>query len=544
MPVNGWKFGLVISLQVLLLSACGGGGSSSNNVNNNSSTNNTSLWSQGVFNSADSYKNQCQNPRSGIDPYTNTRFPDKTGTSMHEKMWLRSWSNDTYLWYNEIIDVNPEPFSVLDYFEQLKTTERNQSGELKDNFHFAQPTDEYNAASKGGTVSGYGIDWNFVSTMSPRKLIVNYTDDNSPAALANVKRGFELTKIDGIDFINTNSISNINKINAALFPSDVGQTHQFTFSDSKNNREVTLPITSADINLSYVQNIKQTSAGQSEMGYVRLNAFNRNAQTQLISAFQQFSNANVSDLVIDLRYNGGGLLVMSSQLAYMVAGQAQSSGLTFETTQFNDKYPSKDPITNETLTPTPFYDKEIDWSIGAFTTTSLPSLNLARVFILSTENTCSASEALINGLRGIDVEVILIGDTTCGKPYGFYPQDNCGTTYFTIQFSGVNDKGFGEYSQGFTPTPNPVSPSDVLGCQVTDDYSYLLGDENEALFAAAINYAQTGSCPVQAQTQSSIRQTTANEDGIAIKTPNTMLNAIIEENKIYTKITGQTPTSH
>ena len=170
MPVNGWKFGLVISLQVLLLSACGGGGSSSNNVNNNSSTNNTSLWSQGVFNSADSYKNQCQNPRSGIDPYTNTRFPDKTGTSMHEKMWLRSWSNDTYLWYNEIIDVNPEPFSVLDYFEQLKTTERNQSGELKDNFHFAQPTDEYNAASKGGII---GLTLPMARDLAPLGIRVN-----------------------------------------------------------------------------------------------------------------------------------------------------------------------------------------------------------------------------------------------------------------------------------------------------------------------------------------------------------------------------------
>ena len=553
MLINLFKQGLRISLPTLFLIGCGGGGGGFSSTSNDDQTDNvkfndpttiTSLWTKGVFEPAVNYKDQCHNPRTGIDPYTNSNFPDKAGSSMHEKMWLRSWSNDTYLWYNEIIDVNPQSYSVLSYFDHLKTKERNQSGELKDNFHFAQPTDEYNAASQGGTVSGYGIDWNFVSTMPPRKLIVNYTEDNSPAALANVKRGFELVEIDGIDFINTNTSSNIDKINNALFPSDNGLSHEFTFADPNNNTEITVTLTSADIAVNYVQNVKQVDSGQGSIGYLQLNGFNRNGQSQLISAINQFSNANVSDLVIDLRYNGGGLLVMSSQLAYMVAGQAQSSGLTFETTQFNDKYPSKDPVTNETLTPTPFYDKEIDWSIGAFTTTSLPSLNLARVFILSTENTCSASEALINGLRGIDVEVILIGDSTCGKPYGFYPQDNCGTTYFTIQFSGVNDKGFGEYSQGFKPTPNPVAPADVLGCQVADDYNYPLGDENEALFAAAINYAQTGSCPVQAQTQSSIRQTTVNEDGIAIKTPNTMLNAIIEENKIYTKITGQTPTSH
>ena len=66
----------------------------------------------------------------------------------------------------------------------------------------------------------------------------------------------------------------------------------------------------------------------------------------------------------------------------------------------------------------------------------MPALDLERVFVLTTASTCSASEAIINSLRGINVEVIQIGSTTCGKPYGFYPQDNCGTTYFTIQFAG------------------------------------------------------------------------------------------------------------
>ena len=61
--------------------------------------------------------------------------------------------------------------------------------------------------------------------------------------------------------------------------------------------------------------------------------------------------------------------------------------------------------------------------------------------MLTGDNTCSASESIINSLRGIGVEVIQIGLTTCGKPYGFYPQDNCGTTYFSIEFKGVNAQG-------------------------------------------------------------------------------------------------------
>ena len=56
---------------------------------------------------------------------------------------------------------------------------------------------------------------------------------------------------------------------------------------------------------------------------------------------------------------------------------------------------------------------------------------------------------------GIDIDVRLIGDTTCGKPYGFLPEDNCGTTYFTVQFKGANAKGFGDYSDGFTPSIAP-----------------------------------------------------------------------------------------
>ncbi len=96
--------------------------------------------------------------------------------------------------------------------------------------------------------------------------------------------------------------------------------------------------------------------------------------------------------------------------------------------------------------------------------------------MLTTDDTCSASEAFMNGLRGIDVEVIQIGGKTCGKPYGFYPQDNCGTTYFSIQFSGINFKGFGDYADGFNPTNSPVFAADVKGCPVADDFSKVLGD--------------------------------------------------------------------
>ena len=90
---------------------------------------------------------------------------------------------------------------------------------------------------------------------------------------------------------------------------------------------------------------------------------------------------------------------------------------------------------------------------------------------------CSASESVVNSLRGVGVAVNLIGDTTCGKPYGFYPEDNCGTTYFAIQFQGVNAQNFGDYSDGFSPSSSvSAAGASVPGCSVADDFGHALGD--------------------------------------------------------------------
>ncbi|MEN9658723.1 MAG: hypothetical protein RL571_2188 [Pseudomonadota bacterium] len=169
----------------------------------------------------------------------------------------------------------------------------------------------------------------------------------------------------------------------------------------------------------------------------------------------------------------------------MIAGSIQTQGKTFFTLKNNDKMPVNP---NNTW---PFYPTSSSFN-------ALPSLNLKLVTILAGSGTCSASEAIINGLRGIDVKVNLIGGQTCGKPYGFIPQDNCGTTYYTIQFQGENHKGFGDYADGFSPT-----------CRVTEDFNLPLGDKNERLIATALTYRNTGACPAYGQSlgQSSAEST-------------------------------------
>ena len=139
---------------------------------------------------------------------------------------------------------------------------------------------------------------------------------------------------------------------------------------------------------------------------------------------------------------------------------------------------------------------------------ALPTLELPRqrVFVLTTNSTCSASEAIINGLRGVDIEVIQFGSTTCGKPYGFYPQDNCGTTYFTTQFRSVNSAGFGDYPDGFSPANSNESTIGVTlpGCQAVDDFSPL-GEITEPMLAAALAYRENGGRCSEASSQATTR---------------------------------------
>ena len=231
-------------------------------------------------------------------------------------------------------------------------------------------------------------------------------------------------------------------LNAALFPSAAGQNHTFVLQDVGSAQTRTVTLTTQIVTSSPVNTTKVINTPNGNVGYILFNTFGTStAEEQIVNAMNQMAGSNVSDLVIDLRYNGGGFLAISAELGYMVAGAVNTNGRTFDSLTFNDKHPAVNPVTGANITPTPFYSQTQGFSLAAGQ--NLPSLNLNRVFILSTDGTCSASEALINGLRGIDVEVVLIGSKTCGKPYGFYATDNCGETYFTVQFRGENNKGFG-----------------------------------------------------------------------------------------------------
>ncbi|WP_041522258.1 S41 family peptidase [Gilvimarinus agarilyticus] len=528
--------GTLLAIALLSLTACGGGSSgggpeplatrsssSATATSSSSSVSSTSnlTWIEGSYEPADDYWSLCENPRTGIAPYNDQPYPDMAGSTLEENFFLRSLTNEFYLWYDEVEDRNPAFYSTTEYFQLMKTTQLTPTGTPKDQFHWSAPTDEYLQRTESGVEAGFGAVWAILSPVPPREILVSYVQPNSPAAEAGLSRGAQVLEIDGVDAVYDNSNTGIDTLNAGLFPSGLNETHRFTVRDLDATDERTVELNSTEITIAPTPTVKTLSTATGDVGYLLFNTHIATAETALINAIEQLRSAGVSDLVLDLRYNGGGYLDIANQLAYMIAG-SNAANKTFNSTEFNDKHPNIDPFTGEPLAPMEFHSTTQGFSeIGG---QALPALNLDRVYVLTSADTCSASEAIINGLIGIDVEVVQIGAATCGKPYGAYVVDNCGTSYFSTQFKSVNAKGFGEYSDGFFPgNSNSTNPAELPGCWVPDDYGHSLGDSNEARLAAALHYRNTGSCPASSSNKTlSERQkagATATENAVIQQPP-------------------------
>lgn len=414
----------------------------------------------------------CASPRPGLGP-NGLPYYDLPGTLAEEKRWLRSFIDQTYLWYREVpANLNPEDYpTMLDYFAVLKTPAITASGRAKDRFHLTYPSELWDEMSNSGVSLGYGITWSRSTGEVPRIWVVTLVEPGSAADAAGIKRGDRLVSVDGVTSADTNASATFN---AGVTPATAGEAHAFVFQ--RGGGTFSLKLTAQKMAKAPVQSTRVISTPTGNVGYLQFHDHNAIAERQLLDAFTTLKAAGVNDLVLDMRYNGGGYVVVAAELAYMVAGQA-SSGKVFEKLIRNDKLRQPSPQL--------FQSQSVGLAPASLASgTALPYLGLKRVTILTTAGTCSASEAVINGLRGVDVEVNLIGGETCGKPYAFTPQPNCGTTYFAIQNQGVNDKGFGDYADGFQPT-----------CKVDDDLEHALGDTSERLLAAALSYRANGVCP-------------------------------------------------
>ncbi len=424
-------------------------------------------WQEGVFSPSDNFHQTCADPGNAYD-----RGNAIQGTYVDENNWLRSFTHKTYLWYDEIADTDPACCSTPDYFKLMRTFETTASGNPKDRFSFSMNTKEHLDSQKGVTF-GYG----FLIGRTQQGFYILHVEPGSPADNAGLARGMFLSEIDGIPVEQLSS----EQLFSTLFPSSP-ERHGFTILIPGESRPRSATMTSAEVvKTPVLTSVLINRAGTFKIGYMLFNDHIPPAEAGLINAVRHFDREDIDELVLDLRYNGGGLVSIASGLAFMIAGSRATENRLFTKFVTNGKTPS------ESL---PFYN---------YSTSSrpLPTLNLERVFVLTGGRTCSASELIINSLRGIGVDVVLIGETTCGKPFGFVGTDNCGTTYFPIQLRFVNDRGFGDYEDGFLPT-----------CRARDDVFRPLGDSEEARLGEAITYMFTGECTSQQGDQARVQKRT------------------------------------
>ena len=431
----------------------------------------------GTFLPASNFDKMCVSPRPGT--------ADRPGTVTDQNNWLRSWTNDTYLWFNEVTYPNPASYATDVYFGMLKTTATTPSGQPKDKFHFTYDTDEWEALSQGEEVASYGALFEILAPRPPRNIVVAYVQLSTPAEGV-FARGDKILQVDGQDAVNGTSQAVVDALNAGLFPASDSTSHTFLVQNTAGAQR-TVTLRPQFIVTDPVPDWTVLNTPTGDVGYILFNDHIATAEGWLYDAVNEMADARVDDLILDMRYNGGGYLDIASELAYMIANTTLTNGRTFEKLVFNSKHPSVNPVTGEAIAPTPFHSRSQGFDPSLPDNTVLPTLNLSRVYIITGSGTCSASESVINSLRGVGVDVYVIGSTTCGKPYGFYATDNCGTTYFSIQFRGENAANFGDYTDGFSPANTTANKgTSVPGCSVADDFTHELTDPAERRTAAAL----------------------------------------------------------
>jgi C-terminal processing protease CtpA/Prc len=405
-----------------------------------------------------------------------------TCTEAQQKNWVRSNLNEDYLFYRDapLTTIEPTTFagSVIDLFDAYTT----DGLPLKDRFSFVLTQAEADAAFQAGTATGIGVT--FVRDPATKKIRIAFVDPNGPAFTAGLRRGMQLQSVNNttppvIDGQQELTQAQFN----ALFASPEGTPVTVGFTTPPANTINLFSLATATYDETPVLTAKVLDSTAGKVGYLAHTSFvTPIAETQLADAFKTFAAGGVTNLVVDLRYNGGGYIFIASQLAYMVAGRARSANKTFEAFVYNDKRSAENQAEPFRSTITNFLNPGHPRQGEALT-----QLNLSRVYVLATGNTCSASEAFVSALRGVDVEVVMVGSTSCGKPYGFSQENNCTLSYFPLEFEGRNHKGQVVPVTGLTPTES---------CATTDDLDHELGDTSERMLAFSLSHITGGACTV------------------------------------------------
>lgn len=500
-------------------------------------------WQRDEFKFRGEYSNRCLFPSS--DSHVQ-------GTMLDELFALRDEINRRYLFRSEVVDVDPRKFvrtvnsfdSYYDimtnndsYIQKLRSLVPNEFGELKHEAYEIKSLKEVSqeVAARHNPVYTFGIEWRVISESTPRDYRVTYTERNTiysetRNALGKVKRGDKLVKVNDIDFVgNTNELSFKTMIDA-LSPMETGSTIRLTLidRDSRLEKEVVLKSYEKKLNSMNENKIIATSSGN--VGYLHIgksglmvHQYHRNIEKLLQS--------QVKDVIVDFRYFNEEEHEWTdtrpeASFAYMIVGEEKAKRDSVNEHRFRLKGEFKpendksfvsigDYVVFNTFCPILSHETTgewicwfekafLNWRLKDYFTRGFhgwrvkwfDSVNLDRVFVLVSNETCGKAELFINALRGIGVDVILIGESTCGKPYSVGGVENCGIVVKLITSRYANKRVFSAYEDGFIAANSKQKRGvKVPGCYVKDDLSKPLGDEEEPLLAAALQYRKDKTCP-------------------------------------------------
>lgn len=426
----------------LSLAACGGGGSNSNTATNGGGT--------------------------GVQP-------SGTCAISNQINFANDVLNEWYL-FPALLDnsVNAASFSTVQSFLDARVAPARAQSRDK-GFTFATSIAAENALIASGSSAGFGIRLSF-DTVNDRVFLLE-TFENAPGFQAGMDRGTELLAI-GTTSANLQTIPALiaaggpQAVVDALGPSDPGVARVIRFAQA-DGTVIEASIAKADFSLDPISDRYGAliiNDGGKNVGYLNLRTFIvEDAGNQLRDAFGLFNANGVTELIIDFRYNGGGLVSVSETFGDLL-GEGRVGQLWSETILRQSK---------SSENSTEFFQNEVN------------ALQATKIAFISTSSTASASELVINSmLPYLNADnVALIGGNTSGKPVGQFgfDFDECDLRVRAVTFQTVNADGNGDYFDGLAGTvPNT--------CRAVDDISNPLGDANETSVATALDFLAGRSC--------------------------------------------------
>ena len=386
----------------------------------------------------------------------------------------QSW----YLWYEELAPISPDDYPTAQAYLNAITAPLAPDGR-DPGFSYITTQAADNAQGSTGAYVGYGFSYAFDSL---DRFMFSDVLQGGPAGDAEFRRGDEVLAIDvGNGFETIAQLSQRQATTAEVFgASEAGVERSFRVRQEQSVIEVTLTKRELVTPPLATEPLLLERAGNSPVGYLNLRSFISTANDALADATQVFRDAGVTDLVIDLRYNGGGLVSVADTMLDLLGGLAATGQDSWRITH-NDMHSEED--------------------FGAVFAALETSMQPMRIAFITTGGTASASELVINSLAP-HIEVVIVGEDTLGKAVGQYAFDqsqvpewaSCDTRLRLIAFQIVNGEGDGGYYNGL------VSSGGFTFCPAKDDLTRNFGDPEESSLNAALGWLNNGICSANTAT--------------------------------------------